>query len=195
MISLVFSVQGNRLRFLAVLLPALFMMSAGHASAQTMAEEFPAYANGWKQAFSEEGKQNWKPEFTVRGFAAPYSTQWMLTGGVRIDERRTLGLMAGQGFIDDDATPGEAQYAMAGLYLRRYFHTGEKRIVSFYADLSAGVGYLYKDSTGRDKSDPKVLPILSLQPGIRFRFWRNTHLFLGPSFSTAGIGLHIGAGF
>lgn len=193
MIPFVFSAQGSRLRFLFALLPVLFMMSAGHASAQTMADELPAYASGWKQAFSEEGKQNWKPEFTVRGFAAIYSAQWMLSGGVRIDDRRTLGLMAGQGHIVDDATPGDALYAMAGLYLRRYYHTGEKRIVSFYADLSAGVGYIYKDTTAQP--DPKVLPILSLQPGIRFRFWRNTHLFLGPCISTAGIGLHLGAGF
>lgn len=33
------------------------------------------------------------------------------------------------------------------------------------------------------------------QPGIRFRFWRNVHLFLGPTISTNTIGLHLGVGF
>lgn len=33
------------------------------------------------------------------------------------------------------------------------------------------------------------------QPGIRFRFWKNLHLFLGPTISTNTIGIHLGVGF
>ena len=46
-----------------------------------------------------------------------------------------------------------------------------------------------------DYSKGDVLFAATLQPGIRFRFWKNLHLFLGPTVSTNTVGLHLGVGF
>lgn len=201
--------SGNK-RFrlmLSALLPAfLMMLSIGKASAQTMVDEIPTWAGSWKYAFSEEGRKDWKPEFTARLNVQFVMQEWTLSGGVRIDEKRTLGLMVGNGMIYNDAEPKDLYYVSAGAYMRRYFHT-KSRTFSFYADLWAGAAYFYKD-TGSYQRDPDsgvlekapsekgtFAPAIYLQPGVRFRFWRNVHIFLGPTISTGTFGVHLGAGF
>ena len=53
-------------------------------------------AQSIKESFSAEGRKNWKSEVTVRGNLGIYAGGFAVTGGVRIDEKRTLGLMAGK---------------------------------------------------------------------------------------------------
>ncbi len=166
--------------------------------AQTMSDDSRSWAEGWKYAFSKEGRQNWKPEFTARYYAGFVTEGPAVTGGVRIDDKRTLGLMVWQGKTWIDAVPASVYSISAGLYMRRYFHLGQKDIVALYCDLAIGAGYVYKidgtaDSTQYSKGE--VLFAAALQPGIRFRLWKNLHLFLGPTLSTNTVGLHLGVGF
>ena len=46
-----------------------------------------------------------------------------------------------------------------------------------------------------DESAGDVKFICGWQPGIRVRFYRNIHLFLGPTLATDCLGLHLGVGF
>ena len=64
---------------------ALLLMASSSLSAQTL-----------KESFSAEGRAAWKPEFTVRGNVGIFTGGAILSGGVRIDEKRTLGLMLGE---------------------------------------------------------------------------------------------------
>ena len=178
------------------------------AGAQTMADDAITWAEGWKYAFSQEGRQNWKPEFTARLFAGFVTEGAAVTGGVRIDDKRTIGLMVWQGKTWIDAAPASVYSISTGLYMRRYFHFGQKDIVALYCDFAVGAGYVYKMDGGymtnaetgesvktTDYNKGDVLFAATLQPGVRFRFWKNLHLFLGPTVSTNTVGLHLGVGF
>ena len=48
-------------------------------------------AQTFKESFSAEGRENWESEFTVRGNLGIYAGGFAVTGGVRIDEKRTNG--------------------------------------------------------------------------------------------------------
>lgn len=178
------------------------------AGAQTMADDVITWAEGWKYAFSQEGRQNWKPEFTARLYAGFVTEGAAVTGGVRIDDKRTIGLMVWQGKTWIDAAPASVYSISTGLYMRRYFHFGQKDIVALYCDFAVGAGYVYKMDGGymtnaetgesvktTDYNKGDVLFAATLQPGVRFRFWKNLHLFLGPTVSTNTVGLHLGVGF
>lgn len=178
------------------------------AGAQTMADDAITWAEGWKYAFSQEGRQNWKPEFTARLYAGFVTEGAAVTGGVRIDDKRTIGLMVWQGKTWIDAAPASVYSISIGLYMRRYFHFGQKDIVALYCDFAVGAGYVYKMDGGymtnaetgesvktTDYNKGDVLFAATLQPGVRFRFWKNLHLFLGPTVSTNTVGLHLGVGF
>jgi len=178
------------------------------ASAQTMADDTKTWADGWKYAFSAEGRKAWKPEFTARLYAGFVTEGPAVTAGVRIDDKRTMGLMVWQGNTYIDAAPADIYSVSAGLYMRRYFHIGKKGIVALYSDFAVGAGYIYKvdgkywvntetgEKTKRvDETPGDVEFAATWQPGIRFRFWRNVHLFLGPTISTNTVGLHLGVGF
>ena len=52
-------------------------------------------AQGLKESFSATGRENWKPDFTLRANMGIFTGGITATGGVRIDENRTLGLMCG----------------------------------------------------------------------------------------------------
>ena len=130
-----------------------------------------------KQAFSQEGRKNWKPEFTARAYTGFITGGYAFTGGVRIDGKRTFGLMVWPG------------------------------IVAFYLDTAVGAGYVYRIEGGYPRNpdtgettetigyrEGEVMFAASLQPGIRIRFWKNLHLFLGPTYSTNTVGFHIGIG-
>ena len=190
------------------LIIALLLLSCASLDAQTFADDAKVWAEGWKHAFSQEGRQNWKPEFTARLYAGFVTEGPAITGGVRIDDKRTFGLMVWQGKTWIDAAPASVHSLSGGLYMRRYFHLGQKDIVALYCDFAIGAGYVYKMNGGymtnvetgetvktTDYSKGDVLFAATLQPGIRFRFWKNLHLFLGPTVSTNTIGLHLGVGF
>ena len=165
-------------------------------------------AQSLKESFSAEGRKNWKPEFTVRGNIGIYTGGAILSGGVRIDEKRTLGLMLGEQSIYYDAEPATVHYISTSLFWRRYFHLGKRQRAAFYSDLSVGAGWIYQveesfwynEWTGEweggvDDEPGDVYPIISWQPGIRVRFYKNIHLFFGPTLATNCMGIHLGLGF
>ena len=179
---------------------ALVLLMASSLSAQSI-----------KESFSAEGRENWKPEVTVRGNLGIYAGGFAVTGGVRIDEKRTLGLMVGKNVNVYTVRHGYADVNSfsAALYGRRYLHLGERKIFSFYSDLALGAavvtgmegaywvnpvdGTTKKDDIDVEKGD--VQPYFSWQPGMRVRFYKNIHLFLGPTLSSHCLGVHLGLGF
>jgi len=176
--------------------------------AQTLADDAKVWADGWKYAFSAEGRQAWKPEFTARVYGGFVTGGPAVTGGVRIDDKRTFGLMVWQGETWIDAAPASVYSISTGLYMRRYFHLGKKDVIALYSDVAIGAGYVYKVNGGYrinvetgetvkiiDYGKGDVLFATTWQLGVRFRFWRNLHLFLGPTLSTNTVGLHLGVGF
>ena len=191
-----------------LLIIALLISAIQPINAQTMADDAKVWFEGWKYALSKEGRQNWKPEFTARAYAGFVTEGPAITGGVRIDDKRTLGLMVWKGSTWIDAAPARVYSISTGLYMRRYFHLGKKDIVALYSDFAIGAGYVYKMNGGymtnaetgetvktTDYNKGDVLFAATWQPGVRFRFWRNLHLFLGPTISTNTVGLHLGMGF
>jgi hypothetical protein len=89
-------------------------------------------------AYAQEGRKNWKTEHTLRLRAGLFTEGVMFTSGIRVDEKRTLGLFAGLENVYDDATPADIHSARLGITFRRYWHLGERKIISFYSDLYAG---------------------------------------------------------
>lgn len=168
-------------------------------------------AQSIKESFSDEGRKNWKPEVTLRGNLGIYACGFAVTGGVRIDEKRTLGLMAGKNVNVYTVTHGytDVNSFSAALYGRRYFHLGERKIFSLYSDLALGAAFVTdlegaywvdpvdgvtkKEDISVDKGDVQFY--ISWQPGIRVRFFDNVHLFLGPTLSSHCLGVHLGIGF
>ena len=168
-------------------------------------------AQSIKESFSAEGRKNWRSEVTVRGNLGIYAGGFAVTGGVRVDEKRTLGLMVGKNVNVYTVTPGytDVNSFSAALYGRRYFHLGERKIFSFYSDLALGAavvtdiegaywvdpvdGTTKVDDISVEKGDVQFY--LSWQPGIRVRCYKNLHIFLGPTLSTHCLGVHLGIGF
>ena len=168
-------------------------------------------AQSIKESFSAEGRKNWESEVTVRGNLGIYAGGFAVTGGVRIDEKRTLGLMVGKNVNVYTITPGytDVNSISAGLYGRRYLHLGERKRFSLYSDLALGAavvtdiegaywvdsvdGTTKIDDISVDKGDVQFY--FSWQPGVRVRFFDNAHLFLGPTLSTHCLGVHLGIGF
>ena len=182
-------------RIITILI-VLIVTSGSAFGQETMAEDLSGWTNEWKYAFSKEGRKNWKTEHTLRLRAGFFTEGVMFTSGIRVDEKRTLGLFAGLENVYDDATPADIHSARLGITFRRYWHLGERKIISFYSDLYAGAGYIYKVTnaeTYEDKGD--VLFVGGWQPGIRVRCYKNLHLFMGPTIATDCIGLHLGIGF
>ena len=108
-------------------LVALILMASSSLSAQSL-----------KESFSAQGRENWESEFTVRGNLGIYAGGFAVTGGVRIDEKRTLGLMLGSHEVFYNAEPATVKYLNTSLYFRRYFHLGERKRCAFYSDLFVG---------------------------------------------------------
>lgn len=192
------------------------LMPFANADAQTMADDFgtdmAAWASVWKNAFSAEGRKQWRPEFTGRVNLGIYSGGYSFTGGVRIDRKRTLGLMVGQGNIYIDAAPGHIKSIQTCAYKRYYMYPGKRGILAFYSDLYLGADWVYEvtgdkysywmDENGTMHSDEQIHAdkgdvyfYAAWEPGIRLRIVRNLHLFLGSSVSTHTIGIHAGIGF
>lgn len=192
--------------FYAIILPLLFM--AYSASAQEQNTEKMGYGAGWRYAFSKEGRQEWKPEFTLRYMSGFTTSAPIITGGVRIDEKRTFSLLVGRGDTYIDHAPGDIYTIMTGVAFRRYFHLGKRKIFAIYSDLYIGAGWIDK-VTGKyhinpakgekteviEESAGDVILIGGWQPGVRVRCYKNLHLFLGPTIASDCFGFHIGVGF
>lgn len=186
----------------------VMLFAVGSAFAQdTMVEEMSERRKEWKYAFSEEGRENWKPEFTFRLQAGFTTSGPVLSGGIRVDEKRSFHLMVGQGDTYIDHAPGDLQSVRTALAFRKYWHLGRRKVCAFYSDLYAGAAciyqvngkYHYNKDTGEkweviDDNVGDVRFIGGWQPGFRVRFYRNIHLFLGPTIATDCIGIHFGVG-
>ena len=167
----------------------------------------------WRYAFSSAGRRQWTPEFTVR-YSAGFVTEGpALTAGVRVDGKRTLGLWVGKGASWIDHAPAHIYAIQTAACMRRYVHLGSRDIVALYGEFLIGPEWVY-DVTGAltfEYDDPAtgqhiVEELLSdragdvnlyagIHAGIRVRFLKNIHLFLGPTYTTNTIGLHLGLGF
>lgn len=174
------------------------------------AEPSEAQEGSWKYAFSKEGRQSWKPEFTVRGSAGIATSGPAVTAGIRVDDKRTLGLLIGRGDTYIDAAPGNVYAIQSAAFMRRYLPMGSRGIAALYTDLFAGCDWVYQvdgkywnDPTPGshqeealiDASEGDVNFYAGIHAGVRFRIVRNVHLFLGPTLTTNTIGLHVGFGF
>ena len=170
------------------------------------AQENQSWANEWKYAFSKEGMKEWKPEFTLRESGGFFTGRRMLTGGVRVDEKRSFALYLGQGDQWIDHVPASVYSIRTGVSFRRYWHLGARKTFAFYSDLSAGIGWVYKINGGYHKTPDGDIYRISeevgdmlfevlWQPGIRVRFYKNIHMFFGPTLATDCIGVHWGIGF
>lgn len=195
---------------LILILPLLFVAynASAQEQVQEQAPEKMGYGAGWRYAFSKEGRQAWKPEFTIRYMTGFSTSAPIITGGVRIDDKRTFSLLLGRGDTYIDSAPGDVYTIMTGVAFRRYFHLGKKKRVAFYSDLYIGAGWVDK-VTGKYHYDPvegerrmmidesagDVILICGWQPGFRVRCYKNLHLFLGPTIATDCIGVHFGVGF
>lgn len=195
----------GKVRLVAII---LFLVSVYTMKGQTIDEETMYLGDEWVAAFSEDGRKNWTPEFTIRYASGLRSVGPFVTGGVRIDEKRTFGLMLGQAETFIDAAPGYLYHIDTHFYMRRYFHLGRQRFISLYSDMSVGASWIYKVSgaywldpeTGEkieemDEKPGDVWFYASWEPGIKIRFYRNLHLFFGPKIATDCFGIHFGVGF
>ena len=174
--------------------------------AQTMTDDFQSMVEGYKYAFSKEGRMEWRPEFTIRTYGGLVTGGQAVTGGLRINQSLTLGLMAWSGKSYIDAVPAHIFNVSAGVYMRNYLHLGKRDIFAFYSDLAMGAEYIYRvdgkywNRDGEQIEMVKASPgdwrfAATWQPGIRIRFLKSLHLFLGPTLSTNTIGAHLGLGF
>lgn len=166
--------------------------------AQTDTAEVVYSGDEFAAAFSAEGVKQWKPEFTVRSYAGIYTGGCELTGGVKIDNKRTLGLMLGYESLYVDAAPGDVRAIGTAAFFRRYIHLGKKERFSLYSDLYLGASWIFKATGNTEQLNSKpgeVYFLIGWQPGIRLRIYRNFQIFLGPTISTYTMGLHLGLGF
>lgn len=184
---------------LIIILSALIIAAGSSFAQETMSDDTSYLGDRMlhecKEAFSNEGKQQWKSEYTLRYRPGIFTEGVMFTAGIRVDEKRTLGLFTGLEELWDDATPANVYSARLGVTFRRYWHLGKRKAVAFYSDLYAGAAYIYKTNpeTYPDKGD--VLFVGGWQPGFRVRCYKNLHIFLGPTLATDCLGLHLGIGF
>lgn len=181
----------------------------GSASVQNpMAEDMSRWADGWKHAFSKEEVREWKPEFTLRYYDGLVTAGPMLTGGIRIDEKRSFSIFMSQGNRYADYAPGDIYSIGTGICFRRYWHLGKRKTFAIYSDLYAGAGWIYKISGKYHLNTQKggrrevikenvgdMIFIGGWQPGIRVRCYKNLHLFIGPTLAAECLGAHLGIGF
>ena len=177
------------------------------ASGIVNAQEAPSgWANGWKYPFSKEGMKEWKPEFTLRESGSFFIGRMMVTGGVRVDEKRSFALYFGQGNEWIDHVPAHVFSTRTGVSFRRYWHLGARKTFALYSDLSAGIGWVYKINGGYYETPDGYICGISeevgdilfevlWQPGLRVRFYKNIHIFFGPLLATDCVGVHWGIGF
>lgn len=152
--------------------------------------------------------QKIRTEFTARAMVGIYNGSCNLTGGVRLSDNWTVGALAGNGNVYIDAAPGNIKYIKAGAFARGYAHLGKNDIFALYADFTAGGACVYKVNGkylyGVEGQEPlemiddnpgDLAPLMAFEPGIRVRLFKNIHVFLGPTISTLGMGVHAGIGF
>ena len=174
--------------------------------AQSMTDDLRSVVEGYKYAFSKEGRKEWRPEFTIRTYGGLVTGGQAVTGGLRINQNLTLGLMAWRGRSYIDAVPAHVYNVSAGVYMRNYLHLGKHDIIALYNDIALGAEYIYKVDGKYWYRDGEQVEMVehspgdwnfagTWQPGLRIRFLKSLHLFLGPTLSTNTVGAHLGLGF
>lgn len=147
------------------------------------------------------------PEFTARAKMGLYQNGYDFTGGLRLNRNWTAGILGGYSTTYIDAAPGNIYAVNTAAFVRRYIHIGRKDIFALYGDFSAGASWIYKvtgkyqtrgdlgqvEAISESKGDVEAL--YTFEPGVRIRFYKNIHLFVGPTFSSHCLGLHAGIGF
>ena len=151
-----------------------------------------------------------KPEFTARLNLGLYNSGAVLSGGVRLDDKHTVGLMVGPHETYYDDFPANVRSITTSVFARRYFHLGQRKTFAIYSDLSIGAGWIYEvdgkywieptpdgnyEREMIDEEPGDAYFVLSWQPGIRVRCYKNLHIFLGPTIATNCLGVHLGIGF
>lgn len=159
---------------------------------------------------SVSNAQEFKPEFTGRLYTGIFDYGAVFSGGVRLGDKHTVGLMVGPHEKYYNHVPGNVKSITTSVFARRYFHLGERQRLAFYSDLAVGAGWVYKvdgkywvEPTPDGNYEKEMIEekpgdayfILSWQPGIRVRCYKNLHVFLGPTIATNCMGVHLGIGF
>ena len=138
-----------------------------------------------------------RSEVTLRLYCGfPYGPA--VTAGARVNDNLTIGIMAGYGSTYVDAAPGTIYSATIGMYMRYYIHLDKKDVTALYSDVIAGARRIYRvagEGPSILVSPGDVYFNLDWQPGLRIRFYKNIHVFLGPTIGRASVGFHIGLGF
>ncbi|MGM9788614.1 MAG: hypothetical protein ACI3ZF_06950 [Candidatus Cryptobacteroides sp.] len=147
-----------------------------------------------------ENADYWLPrkEIGVRYTFSSIRAGHEITLGYRIDDNWTAGLSLSDPKYRADGVVTKKGFG-ASLYGRRYFHLGSADKWAIYCDAYLGADFL-KASEGLDPSSSSagsstarsVLFTAKLEPGIRYRFFNNHQIFLGPSIGTNCIGFHLG---
>lgn len=91
-----------------------------------------------------QNAKEFKPEFTARLYTGIFDYGATFSGGVRLDDKHTVGLMVGPHEKYYDHVPGYVKSITTSVFARRYFHLGERQRFAFYSDLSVGAGWVYK---------------------------------------------------
>ena len=138
-----------------------------------------------------------KMEYTVRANVMLMDCSVNATGGFFVDQNLVLGLGAGWG---QEFRP----YACVGqratfyAYKRIYIPLGQKRKVFLYSDLMAGGIYVYDRKMGDFNqgyaNEKNLRGYISWQPGVAFRTWGESNVFIGLSFGPT-FGVHAGITF
>ena len=144
-------------------------------------------------AQAQERSRNLKPEFTARISAGFVTEGPAVTAGIRVNDKRTLGIWIGKGDTYIDSAPANIHAVQTAAYTRRYVRLGSRDIVALYGEFLAGCGWIYRVD-GNYQSGSDVVLYAGINTGIRLRIFRNVHLFLGPTLTTNTIGLHAGIG-
>lgn len=154
---------------------------------------------GQENSYSIEGnKKHIAPEFTVRASGGFFASSVAVTGGVKFNDKRTVGLMLCNLKTYDDADPSHAYFNEVGVYYRRTFKLGKRNRLSLYNDIALAYAHVYKETgivtenTEYRKGDDLIDVIW--QPGLKIRFYNNFHMFMGPQISGGFVGLHLGIG-
>ena len=161
------------------------------------------YFESVKAHLSKEGRQAWRPEFSVRGSAMIYVGSIDVTAGIRTSPNKVFGLYAGRASVWHDHIPAYSYRLHLCAYHRHYFPLDRRRRFSLYSDLLAGGSYVYKvDGKEREPLFPGDRPAplpktgvwgwwCSWQPGLSIRLWDKSNIFFGPTIGPS-FGLHLG---
>jgi len=123
----------------------------------------------WSYAFSDEGRREWRLEGAARWIAGFYTSGPEVTAGVRLDDKRSLGILLGRADLYLDDALGNVYSITTAVYKRRYFalgsggaggsrswsgdaggrngRTGKARRGSrwsLYSEIALGCGWVYK---------------------------------------------------